>query len=114
MDQGGLQCSVTAHSHYLDTLRRDGDRSRGQGAQVDGRGRRRASGRCQDGGRLGRSGQGGPRSSSSAKLPANYAVPPHHHPGDEVVRVIDSGTLNYGMGDKLDRANAGGLTRAIT
>ena len=46
-----------------------------------------------------------------AKFPANYAVPPHHHPGDEVVRVMDSGTLNYGMGDKLDRTNAGGLTK---
>ena len=39
-----------------------------------------------------------------AKLPANYAVPPHHHPTDETVRVIDGGTLNYGMGDKLDKS----------
>jgi hypothetical protein len=43
------------------------------------------------------------------KMPANYAVPPHHHPTDEVVRVR-SGTLNYGMGDKLDKSNAGQLT----
>jgi hypothetical protein len=42
------------------------------------------------------------------KLPANYAVAPHHHPNDEVVRV-KSGTLNYGMGDKIDKANAGTL-----
>ena len=45
------------------------------------------------------------------KMPANYAVPPHHHPADEIVRVMDSGTLNYGMGDKLDKANAGSLTK---
>jgi hypothetical protein len=46
-----------------------------------------------------------------ARLPANYAVPPHHHPTDEVVRVMGAGTLSYGMGDKLDRANAGTLTK---
>lgn len=46
-----------------------------------------------------------------AKLPANYAVPPHHHPTDEVVRVLNAGTLNYGMGDKADKANAGSLTK---
>ena len=27
------------------------------------------------------------------KMPANYAVPPHHHPTDEVVRVMGAGTL---------------------
>jgi len=43
------------------------------------------------------------------KMPADYAVAPHHHPNDEVVRV-KSGTLNYGMGDKLDKSNAGTLT----
>jgi len=43
------------------------------------------------------------------KMPANYTVPPHHHPTDEVVRVR-SGTLNYGMGDKLDKTAAGQLT----
>ena len=45
------------------------------------------------------------------KMPANYAVPPHHHPGDEVVRVVSAGTLSYGMGDKLDRGNVGALTK---
>ena len=45
------------------------------------------------------------------KMPANYTVAPHHHPGDETVRVLDAGTLNYGMGDKLDKANAGSLTK---
>lgn len=43
------------------------------------------------------------------KMPADYAVAPHHHPADEVVRV-KSGTLNYGMGDKVDKANAGTLS----
>ena len=43
------------------------------------------------------------------KMPANYAVPPHHHPADEVVRVR-SGTLNYGMGEKVDKAAAGTLS----
>jgi quercetin dioxygenase-like cupin family protein len=43
------------------------------------------------------------------KMPAGYAVPPHHHPADEVVRVR-SGTLNYGMGDKVDKSNAGTLS----
>ena len=45
------------------------------------------------------------------KMPANYAVPPHKHPGDEVVRVVSAGTLSYGMGDKLDKANVGSLTK---
>src|SRR5690242_14415267 len=48
-----------------------------------------------------------------AKLPANYTVPPHHHPTDEVVRVRGPGTLSYGMGDKLDKANAGSLTKGF-
>ena len=43
------------------------------------------------------------------KMPAGYAVPPHHHPADEVVRVR-SGTLNYGMGEKVDKAAAGTLS----
>jgi len=34
------------------------------------------------------------------KMPANYAVPPHSHPTNEVVKVV-SGKLHYGMGDKL-------------
>jgi len=47
------------------------------------------------------------------KMPADYAVAPHHHPADEVVRV-KSGTLNYGMGDKVDKANAGTLSDPMT
>jgi len=35
------------------------------------------------------------------KFPANYSVPAHFHPGVERVTVL-SGTLNFGMGDKLD------------
>jgi quercetin dioxygenase-like cupin family protein len=40
-----------------------------------------------------------------AKLPANYRIPAHSHPTDEVVSVL-SGTLMVGMGDKLVPANA--------
>jgi len=43
------------------------------------------------------------------KMPAGYAVPAHHHPADERVSVL-SGRINYGMSDKLDRANAKALT----
>jgi quercetin dioxygenase-like cupin family protein len=39
------------------------------------------------------------------KLPANYKIPAHSHPTDEVVTVL-SGTLMVGMGDKLVPANA--------
>ena len=35
------------------------------------------------------------------KLPANYQIPAHWHPGVERVTVL-SGSFNYGMGDKLD------------
>lgn len=35
------------------------------------------------------------------KLPANYKIPAHWHPGIEHVTVI-SGTVNMGMGDVLD------------
>ena len=45
------------------------------------------------------------------KMPAGYTVPPHKHPGDETVRVVTAGTLSYGMGDKLDKANVGSLTK---
>lgn len=45
------------------------------------------------------------------KMPANYAVPPHHHPTDEVVRVVSAGTLTYGMGDKADQASSASLTK---
>jgi quercetin dioxygenase-like cupin family protein len=40
------------------------------------------------------------------KVPANYRVPPHWHPGIEHVTVL-SGTFNVGMGEKFD---AGKLT----
>jgi quercetin dioxygenase-like cupin family protein len=39
------------------------------------------------------------------KMPANYAVPAHHHLTDEHVSVV-SGRVSYGMSDKLDRAEA--------
>ena len=39
------------------------------------------------------------------KLPANYSIPAHWHPGIEHVTVI-SGTFNMGNGDKLDRSQA--------
>jgi quercetin dioxygenase-like cupin family protein len=34
------------------------------------------------------------------EMPADYAVPPHSHPTNEVVKVI-SGKLHYAMSDKL-------------
>ena len=43
------------------------------------------------------------------KMPANYAVPPHSHPTNEVVKVV-SGKLHYGMGEKLDMSEAKTLT----
>jgi quercetin dioxygenase-like cupin family protein len=43
------------------------------------------------------------------KMPANYAVPPHSHPTNEVVKVV-SGKLHYGMSDKMDMATAKTLT----
>jgi quercetin dioxygenase-like cupin family protein len=39
------------------------------------------------------------------RMPADYKVPPHHHPSAEVVKVL-SGTLHYAMSDKLDMASA--------
>ena len=36
------------------------------------------------------------------KLPANYRVPPHTHPYAETVTVI-SGSVGYGMGEKLEK-----------
>ena len=44
-----------------------------------------------------------------AKLPAGYKVPPHWHPVDEYVTVL-SGTLQFGMGDKVDAASMRSLT----
>lgn len=46
-----------------------------------------------------------------AKFPANYTVPPHSHPGDEVVRVLSAGALTYGMGDKVNPSNSASLTK---
>lgn len=45
------------------------------------------------------------------RFPANYTVPPHHHPSDEIVRVVSGGPLTYGMGDKVDTANSGTLNK---
>lgn len=45
------------------------------------------------------------------KSPANYTVPPHHHPTDETVRVIGAGTLTYGMGDKVNTSSSATLTK---
>ena len=42
------------------------------------------------------------------KMPAGYKVPAHWHSQDENVLVV-SGTLNVGMGDKLDAAKATAL-----
>ncbi len=44
-----------------------------------------------------------------ARLPADYAVPAHWHPANEVVKVL-SGKLHYGMSDKLDMSSAKTLT----
>ena len=43
------------------------------------------------------------------KMPADYAVPPHSHPTNEVVKVV-SGKVHYGMSDKMDMATAKTLT----
>ena len=43
------------------------------------------------------------------KMPADYAVPPHSHPTDEVVKVL-SGKLHYSMTDKIDMPKAKTLT----
>jgi quercetin dioxygenase-like cupin family protein len=45
------------------------------------------------------------------KFPANYAIPAHSHPTDENVVVV-SGTLTFGMGDKLAKGAAGNKTIA--
>jgi len=42
------------------------------------------------------------------KFPANYAVPPHQHPSDELVTVVD-GKVALGMGDTLDKTKAATL-----
>lgn len=45
------------------------------------------------------------------KFPADFAVPPHSHPGDETVRIVSGGPLHYGMGEKIDMTNAGTLEK---
>lgn len=42
------------------------------------------------------------------KLPAGYVIPPHNHPGHEVVTVV-SGTFHLGMGEKADKSKAKAL-----
>lgn len=42
------------------------------------------------------------------KLPANYMIAPHTHPGIEHVTVI-SGTFNLGVGEKFDSTNGKAL-----
>ncbi|HWQ32040.1 MAG TPA: cupin domain-containing protein [Blastocatellia bacterium] len=44
-----------------------------------------------------------------AKLPDGYTVPPHWHPTDENVTVLE-GALLMGLGEKLDRAAAHEMT----
>jgi quercetin dioxygenase-like cupin family protein len=39
------------------------------------------------------------------RLPANYQIPPHHHPTTENVTVL-SGSFHAGMGDRVERAKA--------
>jgi hypothetical protein len=45
------------------------------------------------------------------KFPADFAVPPHSHPGDETVRIVSGGPVHYGMGDKIDMSNAATLEK---
>jgi len=45
------------------------------------------------------------------KFPANYAIPAHSHPTDEHV-VVTSGSLTFGMGDKLAKDAASNKTLA--
>jgi quercetin dioxygenase-like cupin family protein len=43
------------------------------------------------------------------KLPDGYSVPPHTHPKTERITVI-AGTLNFGMGEKLDKSKTKPMT----
>ncbi|CEG58626.1 cupin domain-containing protein [Legionella fallonii] len=43
------------------------------------------------------------------KLPSNFVIPSHWHSTDEEVTVL-SGTLNVGMGDKVDKEQSTALT----
>jgi quercetin dioxygenase-like cupin family protein len=42
------------------------------------------------------------------KLPANYKIPPHWHPGTENITVL-SGTMYFAMGDTFDAAAGKGM-----
>jgi quercetin dioxygenase-like cupin family protein len=44
------------------------------------------------------------------KFPANYVIPPHHHPSDELVTVMN-GQLSLGMGSNLNRRRAASLVQ---
>jgi quercetin dioxygenase-like cupin family protein len=44
------------------------------------------------------------------KFPAGYTVPPHSHPSDEMVTVVE-GELSLGMGDAIDKSKAATLTQ---
>jgi len=46
------------------------------------------------------------------KFPANYAIPAHSHPTDENVVVV-SGSLTFGMGDKLAKKAAANKTLGV-
>ena len=46
------------------------------------------------------------------KMPAGYKVPPHWHPSDEHVTVLQ-GTLMAGMGEKFDEAAMKSLTAGL-
>ena len=46
-----------------------------------------------------------------AKFPANYTVPPHHHPGDEMVRVLSGGSLTW-LNQASETVTATGSTDA--
>ena len=39
------------------------------------------------------------------KFPMNYSVPPHWHPTDEHVTLVE-GKIAYGMSDRIDKASA--------
>lgn len=46
------------------------------------------------------------------KFPANYVIPAHSHPTDENVVVV-SGSITFGMGDKLAKSAAGNKTLGV-
>jgi quercetin dioxygenase-like cupin family protein len=43
------------------------------------------------------------------KMPDGYTIPPHWHPSDEHATIV-AGTLNVGMGDKLDQGSMQAMT----